>query len=158
MRAAWKDTKRHAVGSWSWRVEKMKFSPRKEKSFSEEESKKRLEDTKATAAQRNNGAYQLAWLKRIDQPVELTCLDLGEALVLHVLHLPGEPFVEYQLAAQKVLEKKFVCVAGYGDGGMGYIPTDKAFLEGGYEPTVALAAPCEKTLLAAITKVLKGKG
>jgi hypothetical protein len=153
MRAAWKDTKKHAVESWSWRVQKMKFSPRKEKSFGEEESKKALADEKATKAKRNNAAYQLAWLKRIDRPVELTCLDLGEALALH---LPGEPFVEYQLAAQKMAEKKFVCVAGYGDGGMGYIPTDKAFLEGGYEPTVALAAPCEKELLAAIGKVMKG--
>ena len=61
-----------------------------------------------------------------------------------MLHLPGEPFIEYQLAAQKLRKDTFVCVAGYGDGGPGYIPTDKAFLEGGYEPTVALAAPCEK--------------
>jgi hypothetical protein len=155
MRAAWKDMKRHAVDSWAWRVEKMKFSARKEKSFSQEESKKALEDTNATKAKRNNGAYQLAWLKRIDRPVELTCLDFGDVLVLH---LPGEPFIEYQLAAQKALKDKFVCVAGYGDGGMGYVPTDKAFLEGGYEPTVALAAPCEKTFLAAITKLLRGKG
>jgi hypothetical protein len=155
MRAAWKDTKRHAVESWDWRVEKMKFQPRKEKSFGEEESKKVLEDVNATKAKRNNAAFQLAWLKRIDRPVELSCLDLGDVLVLH---LPGEPFIEYQLAAQKTFKDKIVCVAGYGDGGMGYIPTDKAFLEGGYEPTVALAAPCEKALLAAMTKVLKGKG
>jgi hypothetical protein len=37
---------------------------------------------------------------------------------------------------------------------MGYIPTDGAFFEGGYEPTVALAAPCEEMLTAAIKKVL----
>jgi len=83
--------------------------------------------------------------------IELTCLDLGTVLVLH---LPGEPFIEYQLKAQKLGKDRFVCVAGYGDGGTGYIPTDRAFFEGGYEPTVALAAPCERTLTAALAKLL----
>ena len=48
-------------------------------------------------------------------------------------------------------------MAGYGDGGPGYIPTDKAYLEGGYEPTVALAAPCEETLHKAMAKLLNPK-
>ena len=84
----------------------------------------------------------------------MTCLDIGPACVLH---LPGEPFVEYQLKAQAMQDKRFVCVAGYGDGGPGYVPTDRAYLEGGYEPTVALAAPCEKELLKAIAKLLGQK-
>ena len=99
-----------------------------------------------------NAAFQLAWLKRLERPIDLTCLDLGKAAVLH---LPGEPFVEYQLKAQELAKEQFVCVAGYGDGGPGYIPTDKAYLEGGYEPTVALAAPCEEALYKALAKLLK---
>ena len=48
-----------------------------------------------------------------------------------------------------------MCVAGYGDGGPGYIPTARAFQQGGYEPTVALAAPESETILqAAIRKLL----
>ena len=86
--------------------------------------------------------------------MELTCLDLGQAAVLH---LPGEAFVEYQLEAQKLDRDRFVCVASYGDGGMGYIPTDRAFQQGGYEPSVALAAPCEEKLIAAMKKLLLGK-
>ena len=82
---------------------------------------------------------------------DLTCLDLGRVLVLH---LPGEPFVEYQLKAQEMRKDAFVCVAGYGDDGMGYIPTDRGYLEGGYEPTVALAAPCEELLYKAMVKLL----
>ena len=47
---------------------------------------------------------------------------------------------------------------GYGDDGPGYIPTDRAFLEGGYEPTVALAAPSEGLMVKAMAKLLKAKG
>jgi hypothetical protein len=152
MKSAWKATKRHALTSWQWRVEPIHLLPRREKSFGEEESRKVLEDDKAAKARRGNAAFQLAWLKRQDRPIELTCLDLGAALVLH---LPGEPFIEYQLKAQQLRKDKFVCVAGYGDGGPGYIPTDHAYLEGGYEPTVALARPSEELLTKAIAKVLK---
>jgi hypothetical protein len=155
MTAAWKATKRHALTTWQWRVEPIRLPPRREKSFGEEASRKVMEDAKATKAQRVNAAFQLAWLRRQDTPIELTCLDLGKALVLH---LPGEPFVEYQLAAQKMRADAFVCVAGYGDGGLGYVPTDKAYLEGGYEPTVALAAPSEKRLKEAMAKALKADG
>jgi hypothetical protein len=152
LKAAWKATKRHPLTAWEWRVEPIRLPPRREKIFGEEASRKVLSDAKADKARRGNAAFQLAWLKRLERPIELTCLDLGAALVLH---LPGEPFVEYQLKAQEMRKDAFVCVAGYGDGGPGYIPTDKAYLEGGYEPTVALAAPSEKRLTEAIAKVLK---
>jgi hypothetical protein len=151
MRSAWKASKRHAIDSWQWRVTPLKLEPRREKSFGADESKKVLQDRKAAPARRGNAAFQLAWLKRIERAIDLTCLDLGKVIVLH---LPGEPFIEYQLGAQK-MRKDVVCVAGYGDGGPGYIPTDRAYLEGGYEPTVALAAPCEKKLLAALTRLVK---
>jgi hypothetical protein len=154
MTATWKATTRHAVRSFDWRVAPLLLSPRREASFTEAQSKKVLEDPKATAARRNNAAFQLAWLARLRRPIDVTCLDLGEALVLH---LPGEPFVEYQLEAQKLRKDRFVCVAGYGDGGPGYIPTDAAYIEGGYEPTVALAAPCEKLLKQTMAKALAAK-
>ncbi len=155
MKAAWKQTKRFPVDAWDWRIEPVKLTARTEKSFGTEESKKVLEDPKQTKARRINAAFQLAWLKRIDRPIEITCLDLGPALVLH---LPGEPFIEYQLKAQELRRDKFVCVAGYGDGGPGYIPTAKSYFEGGYEPTVALAGPgSEKILHQAIEKALKAR-
>ena len=89
----------------------------------------------------------------MDRPIDVTCLDLGQALVLH---LPGEPFIEYQLRAQALRKDMFVCVAGYGDDGPGYIPTAKAYFEGGYETTVALAGPeSEEILGRTITKLLK---
>jgi hypothetical protein len=155
MAAAWKATERHALSGWAWRVEPVKMPPRVEKSFGEEESRKALEDVKQTTARRNNAAFQLAWLKRLDRPIDFACLDLGKA---QVLHLPGEAFVEYQLKAQELRKDVFVCVAGYGDDGPGYLPTDAAYLEGGYEPTVALAAPSEALMVRTMAKLLKAKG
>jgi hypothetical protein len=148
---------RTEVKEFEWRFESVKLPLRKEASFGEVESKKALEDEKATAAKRNNAAFQLAWLKRIDTPIEVSCLDFG-GKVLN-LFLPGEAFVEYQLAAQKMRADATVNVAAYGDDGPGYIPTAKAYLEGGYEPTVALAGPdSENILLTAMRKLLKAEG
>jgi hypothetical protein len=156
MVAAWKDTKRTAVNGWDWRVEPVKLLPRKEESFGAEASRKVLEDPKGTAARRNNAAYQLAWLKRIDTPIELGCLDFGGKVLS--LHLPGEAFIEYQLAAQAMRPDAWVHVAAYGDDGPGYIPTARAYVEGGYEPTVSLSSSdSEEILLRAIRKLLKAE-
>lgn len=157
MVAATRDTKRTEVKEYAWRFEPVSLPPRKEASFGAEESAKALADVKATDAKRNNAAFQLAWLKRKDTPIEVNCLDFGGTLLN--LFLPGEAFVEYQLAAQKLRADAVVNVASYGDGGPGYIPTAKAYLEGGYEPTVALAgSESEAILLAAMRKVLNAKG
>jgi hypothetical protein len=154
MKAAWKATERRPVSGWDFRVEPVELAPRTDKSFGAEESRKVLADTKAVPARRGNAAHQLAWLARLDRPIPLTCLDFGKVVVLH---LPGEPFIEYQLKAQELRPDAFVCVAGYGDDGPGYIPTAKAFFEGGYEPTVALAAPSEELLVQKIVKLMKAK-
>jgi hypothetical protein len=154
MTAAWKATERQTVTGWDWRVEPVKLPPRREASFGEEESRKTLDDVKQAKAKRGNAAFQLAWLKRLERPIDLTCLEVGKALVLH---LPGEPFIEYQLAAQELRKDAFACVAGYGDDGPGYIPTAKAYFEGGYEPTVALAAPSEGLLHRALARLLKAE-
>ncbi len=155
MAAAWKATRRHAIDGWKWRVEPVKLPPRTEKSFGEEASRKVLADAKQGKVQRINSAFQLAWLQRQERPIELSCLDLGKVLVLH---LPGEPFVEYQLKAQQLRADAVVCMAGYGDGGPGYIPTARAYFEGGYEPTVALAGPSSEGILhAAMARLLGTK-
>jgi hypothetical protein len=156
MKDSLRSTKKTAVEGWEWRVEPVKLPPRKEASFGEEESRKALADEKATKAKRGNAAFQLAWLKRQDRPIDIGSLDFGGNVF--VLHLPGEPFIEYQLAAQKMRADKTVLVAGYGDDGCGYIPTASGYLEGGYEPTVALAGPeSEAILLKAMAKLLNGK-
>jgi len=157
MVAAWKETTRISVTDWDWSYETVKLPPRTEASFGEVQSKLTLDDAKAPAARRNNAAFQLAWLKRRSTPIEINCLDFGNRVLN--LFLPGEAFIEYQLAAQKMRPDAVVNVAAYGDDGPGYIPTAKAYLEGGYEPTVALAGPdSEEILLKAMRKLLKAGG
>jgi hypothetical protein len=156
MKASLRSTKKSPVDGWEWRVEQVKLPPRKEASFGEDESRNALADEKATKAKRGNAAFQLAWLKRQDRPIDIGCLDFGGKVF--VLHLPGEAFIEYQLAAQKMRPRETVFVASYGDDGCGYIPTARAYLEGGYEPTVALAGPeSEAILLKAMAKLLRAK-
>ncbi|HMO85736.1 MAG TPA: hypothetical protein PKC18_12550, partial [Lacipirellulaceae bacterium] len=81
---------------------------------------------------RTLAARELAFLERCEEsrPVELSRLRLG---VVDMLHLPGELFVEYQLAAQQFSPARFVCVAAYGDYGPGYIGLNRSYAEGGYE-------------------------
>jgi hypothetical protein len=156
MKESLKGTKKTAVEGWQWRVEPVRLPPRTEASFGEAESRKALEDPAAAKAKRGNAAFQLAWLKRQDRPIDVTCLDFGGDVF--VLHLPGEAFIEYQLAAQRMRPEKAVFVASYGDDGCGYIPTAAGYLQGGYEPTVALAGPdSEAILLKAMAKLLKAK-
>ena len=61
---------------------------------------------------------------------------------VRILHLPGELFVEYQLAAQDIKPGLAVVVAAYGSDAMGYIATRRAYAEGGYEvrPGVSLVS------------------
>ncbi len=153
MVAAWHATRIRRCAGWTWSVEPVKLLPRKETTFGEEVSTRDMKDPKQTKARRNNAALQLAWLKRIATPIEITSLDFGH---LRTLHLPGEPFIEYQWAAILAAGKTPVCVAGYGDDGCGYLPPADAYLQGGYEPTVALSSPDSEAILKkAIEKLLK---
>jgi hypothetical protein len=153
---AWKATEKAAADGYTWRAEPVRLPPRAEPSFGEAVSRETLANPKATTARRNNAAFQLAWLARRERPIDVTCLEIGPA---RVLHLPGEPFIEYQLYAQEQRPGAPVFVAGYGDDGPGYIPTARAYLEGGYEPTVALAGPDSEAILrGAIRKLLTAGG
>ncbi len=55
---------------------------------------------------------------------------IGDAAMIF---LPGEPFVEIALAIRKVSPFPFTAIVGCSDDYIGYIPTDRAFKNGGYE-------------------------
>jgi hypothetical protein len=149
--------KRQRVERMSWSVAPMKFTLRTDAAFSEGMQRRILDDPKSEAAQCRKAAIALAWIHRVqsDSPVQLSCLSIGN---VKMLHLPGEPFVQFQLAAQEMRPDRFVCVAGYGDCGMGYIGGDQIYADrGGYEQTYAFAGPSEKLFLSTIKQLLEAK-
>jgi hypothetical protein len=104
-------------------------------------------------------ADQLAWLQRCKagQAIDITCLRVGDS---RVLHLPGELFVEYQLAAKAMRPDLFVAMAAYGEYGPGYIGTAEAYPQGGYETSTrasSVAPESEQVLTEAVQKLLDVK-
>jgi hypothetical protein len=105
----------------------------------------------------SGAAAQLVWLQRCQagHRTELSCLRLGQA---RVLHLPGELFVEYQLAAKQMRRDLFIAMAAYGDYGPGYIGTVLAYEQGGYEtgPHASNLAPgVEAILMEGLRELLR---
>ena len=105
--------------------------------------------------ERAKAANDLVWLRRCQagDTIDVACLRLGPA---RVLHLPGELFVEYQLAAQQMRPDLFVAMAAYGDYGPGYIGTEVAYPQGGYEtsPSSSLVAPGVERVLTDAVRLL----
>jgi hypothetical protein len=101
-------------------------------------------------------ADQLAWCQRVEEGhvIDITCLKIGG---VRMLHMPGELFVEYQIAAKRIRPDLNVMMAAYGDYGPGYIGTAVSYSEGGYEtsPTSSNVSPeSEEILLDAMRKLL----
>lgn len=102
---------------------------------------------------------ELAFVQRVvaGRKIDLGCLHVGD---VRVLHMPGELFIEYQLAAKAMRPDLKVMMAAYGDNGPGYIGTAIAYTQGGYEvePRSSLTAPeVETVLMNGMKKLLEGK-
>ncbi len=125
-----------------------------------EDLEKRLSNDSLDIHMTLRAAEKLAWYQRSvsGHNIDITALQLGN---VYLLSLPGESFVEYQLAAQQMLPGSTICTAAYGDYGPGYIGTRKSYFEtGGYETSdiVSGTAPeVEEVLLSAIRAVLIDK-
>jgi hypothetical protein len=116
-----------------------------------------LDDPMADPTSQLSAASHLVWLRRCQagETVDLTCLRLGS---IYLLHMPGELFVEFQLAAAKLRPADHVCMAAYGDYGPGYIGTEIAYSQGGYEtsPRASRVAPeVEGVIMEGLRKLLK---
>jgi len=154
MRRAWENTKLDSVSSSfvKWNIEPVALKPAA--------GIENLEVAMKTqsAVFLSNNLSKLVWLKRLEagKKIDISVLSIGKA---RILHLPGEPFVEYQLAAKAVRPDLFVAVAGYGDYAMGYIGNAIAYSQGGYETGQAsgVTAEAEEVLMKAIHKLLAGK-
>ena len=135
MKRAWESSKRTPItaASVDWTIEPVAIPP----------------DTLKEVNLKSDYVRRYKTHKKID----IECLTLGNA---RVLFMPGELFVEYQLAAKAMRPDLFVAMAAYGDYGPGYIPTAAAFKRGGYEAGVSKLLPeSENILMAAMRKLLK---
>jgi hypothetical protein len=98
----------------------------------------------------------MAWLKRCEagKKLDIACLKIKNA---RILYMPGELFVEYQLAAKAERPDLFVAMAAYGDLGTGYVGTAQAYEKGGYEVSERasnVAPEVEGVLMKAIRNIL----
>src|SRR6185503_2203250 len=111
MRRAWESTKRESISATNvtWRTESVALSPSKH--LVAEQLEAQLKG-RAAPFVAGGGASRLAWLRRCQagHQLDVACLALGHA---RILHLPGEAFVEYQLAAKAERPNLFVAVASY---------------------------------------------
>ncbi len=126
MRKAWRRTKRSEIVSMDWETEPM-LLPADEKVAV-------LEDSLATMARAplTNSAGTLGWYRRRNEgrTINAACLAVND---IRVLFMPGELFVEYQLAAKKMRPRQHVAMAAYGDYGPFYIGTRTAYETDIYE-------------------------
>lgn len=157
MKSAWEQSRKMAIlpGEVAWRTHKVMLPVGAH--LDEVRLKAELEDSALDPKARFSAAAALAWLQRCqsEQGVEVSSLRLGK---VWLLHLPGESFVEYQLAAQAMRPEDEVCTAAYGDYGPGYIGTEIAYAQGGYEVgenASRVSSEAEKALMAAIATVLQ---
>jgi hypothetical protein len=123
----------------------------------EEELLAQLTDQQSDSTTKLVAADHLAWLRRTQEghKVNVSSARLGN---VWLLSLPGETFIEYQLAAQEMRPGEHVCTAAYEEYGPGYVCTEIAYSQGGYESSErasCVSPEVEKVLLAAITDVLK---
>lgn len=142
------------VGKVEWRVKPLVLTADPE--FSEEQMLKVITNVKNGASVRIEAALRVSFMRycATRTPIQLTSLHLGNNVFL--LHLPAESFVEYQLFAQQQVPGNFVATAAYGDTGAEYIPLEKSYAEGGYEPTWAFAVPTtEKAIKDIIIELLR---
>lgn len=150
MKRAWEATERHAISAKDvdWTTAPVALKPRP--NLAEIETQMKTEGYRFLT----NNMIKLSWLKRAEagKKIDISCLKIGPA---RILHMPGELFVEYQLAAKAERPDLFVAMAAYGDYGPFYIGDAKAYKQGGYEAnTSPVTAEAEPVLMEAIRQLL----
>jgi hypothetical protein len=122
--------------------------------FAEAELEAAIANPALSLPLRANHARYLAFyrLTKAGRRIDLSALRLGP---FSILHMPGELFVEYQLAAAAQRPAELVATAAYGDYGPMYIGTARSYAEGGYETSaVSRVAPAVEDVLLSATRQL----
>lgn len=156
MQSAWSTTRREPLRELGFRSVPLILEPRSSSGFTEADLNQILR-TQEKPFQQCLAAMGLSWRRRVatGRPITIPAVSLGSA---RILVLPGESYVEYQLAAQQLRPDCFVCTAGYGDGATGYIPTEQHWAE--KDPNLGdwcwVAPGSEARVRAALRQVLEG--
>lgn len=156
MRLAWESQKKQPLKATDigWQVVPVAMPVRD--TLVDEQLLAKIANPKLKDRDRVRAARDITFLRRTvgGHRISLSCLRIGTA---RVLHMPGELFVEYQLAAQQLRPNDFVAMAAYGDYGTGYIGTEIAYSQGGYETGIVsrVAPHVETVLMNAVRKLLK---
>jgi hypothetical protein len=157
---AWQNTQRFPLDTLRFRNTPVRMEPRHTPGFSVEEMRKTLADPHQTRLARFEAALGLSWRERLDEgrPIDMPSLELaGGGKRAHLLLVPAESFVQYQLWAQEIRPDSFVVVLGYGECAPGYIPTATSAREGYNDHYSWIAFPeCERTLRDAMSQALGG--
>jgi len=156
MKRAFDDSVRAPVSElgFAWDTADVKLPLRPEIKLDDE--KAGFANPQTPSVERHVAASEIAWMERClaGETIAIGRLRLG---ALQILFMPGELFVEYQLAAQQMAPDDFVCMAAYGDYGPGYIGTAESYPQGGYETglhTSRTAPEVEGVLMDAMRKLL----
>jgi len=144
MEASIASTRLVPVSRLEWRTVLLSLPPRTDGDYNVEDNRAKMKNPELSPEERVGAARRVASAERLNRPIELSSLRFGH---IHILHLPGEPMVEFQLFAQGLKPEDFIAVAGYGDCCTGYICTERAFGEEGYEPTASSVVPRSDGLL-----------
>ena len=148
------DTRSLKPADVDWDQADLRFTVRDDGPFSAAALREQLQPDRPFN-DRLKAAMYSAWVNRLNagHHVIVSRMKLGP---LQLVHLPGEPFVEYQLfSQQQVGNKSFVCVAGYGECGVWYYGPDSIFRDrGGYEQTWSFTGPCQASVETVLTRLL----
>jgi hypothetical protein len=157
MQKAWENTEKTPMiySDFDWNNAEVRL-PLAEH-LDEEKLLAQLSDEQSDSTSKLVAADHLAWLRRTQEGhmVSVSSIRLGNVWLLNI---PGEAFIEYQLAAQEMKPGEHVCTAAYEEYGPGYLCTEIAYSQGGYESSerASLVSPeIEQVLLSSISEVLK---
>jgi hypothetical protein len=155
MKKAWEATRKIPISGkdLAWKSKRVALPVAS--NLIEDELRANLEDKERTPNEKYDFAVRLAWLEQVEagREVEISSLRMGNTWLLN---LPGEAFVEYQLAAKATRPGDHVCTAAYEEYGPRYIGIKTSYSEGGYEMTQSFVSPgVEDLLMNAIKEILK---
>lgn len=151
MKRAWENSQISSVGihEISWKTEPVAL-PVADEMEAHIEAEMKSKDMRYLS----NNLGRLGWMKRrkAGKTIDIGCLGIGDA---RILFMPGELFIEYQLAAKALRKDQFVAMAAYGDYGPFYIGTKEAYQQGGYEiQSSPVTEEAEEILMNAIRTLL----